>query len=66
MKFQIDYSAGFYVDPSGWQSLLVPGAVVALTKNIDFYAEYVRWDVFAAEKHTVFENGWQFVINWRF
>ena len=62
------YSAGFDEDPSGYQTLFVPGVTVALTKNVDFYAEYVRWDIYQADNrtHTVFENALQFVINWRF
>lgn len=67
VKFRLVYSAGFDEDPSGWQGLLVPGVTVALTKNVDLYAEYVRWDVYpAGGPHKVFEDGWQFVINWRF
>ena len=66
--FRFTYSAGFDENPSGWQQLWVPGVTVALTKNIDFYAEFVRWDGYQASdrKHTVFENGVQLVVNWRF
>ncbi len=68
VTFRATASAGFDEDPSGYQTLFDPGVTVALTKNIDFYAEYVRWDVYQAldRKHSVFEDGLQFVINWRF
>jgi hypothetical protein len=67
-KFYVNYSAGFDENPSGWQSLLVPGVVFSLTKNIDFYAEYVNWRVFPASgtKNTIFEDGYQLVFNVRF
>lgn len=68
VTFRATASAGWDEDPSGYQTMFVPGVTVALTKNIDFYAEYVRWDVYQAldRKHTVFENGVQLAINWRF
>jgi ABC-type lipoprotein export system ATPase subunit len=68
VTFRATASVGFDEDPSGYQTLFVPGVTVAVTKNIDFYAEYVRWDVYQAlgNKHTVYEDGIQLVINWRF
>jgi hypothetical protein len=68
VTFRATASVGFDEDPSGYQTLFVPGVTVAMTKNIDFYAEYVRWDVYqaAGNKHSVFEDGIQLVINWRF
>lgn len=68
VTFRATASAGFDEDPSGYQTLFDPGITVALTKNVDFYAEYVRWDVYQAanHSHSVFENGIQLVINWRF
>lgn len=66
--FRVSYSVGFDDHPYGWQRLWEPGVTVALTKNVDFYADYVRWDVYHNETsgHAVFENGVQLVINWRF
>ena len=64
--FRFDYSGGFDQHPSGRQTLWNPGVTVAVTKNVDFYVEYARQDFFSSTKHTVFENGMQFVLNWRF
>ena len=72
VTYRVSYSAGFDEHPSGWQQLWVPGATVALTKNIDFYAEWSRWDVYrtsgpaSVNSHRVFQDGFNFVINWRY
>ena len=69
--FRFSYSAGFDENPAGWQQLWLPGMTLALTKNIDFYAEWVRWDIFnnatapATRGHVEFEDGFSFVIHWR-
>ena len=66
-----NYSAGFDENPNGWQQMWVPGVTIALTKNVDFYADWVRWDVYnnaavaAAGGHREIEDGFSFVINWR-
>ena len=66
--FYFNFSLGIDERPSGWQTLYVGGVVLALTKNVDLYAEYAHWDVFRARDHAhlVFEDGYQCVINWRF
>ena len=70
--YRVTYSAGFDDNPYGWQQMWVPGVTIALTKNIDFYAEWVRWDVYnnaqaaATGGHRPIENGVSFVINWRY
>ena len=64
--FRFDYSGGFDQHPSGRHTLWNPGVTVAVTKNVDFYVEYARQDFFSPAKHTVFENGIQFVLNWRY
>ena len=70
--FRCNYSAGFDDNPYGWQQMWVPGVTIALTKNIDFYADWVRWDVFnnatvaAKGGHREIEDGFSFVINWRY
>jgi hypothetical protein len=68
VTYRISYSAGFDDDPGGHQNLWVPGITVALTKNVDLYVEYVRWDVQgnAADEFIEFEDGVQIVLNWRF
>ncbi len=67
-----NYSAGFDDNPYGWQQMWVPGVTVALTKNVDFYADWARWDVYnhgggvsAASGHKEIEDAFSFVINWR-
>ncbi len=70
--YRVTYSAGFDDNPYGWQRMWVPGVTIALTKNIDFYAEWVRWDVYnnataaATNGHREVENGVSLVINWRY
>ena len=72
VTYRVSYSAGFDENPSGWQQIWVPGVTIALTKNIDFYAEWSRWDVsrpsgaVAPSGNRVFQDGFNFVINWRF
>ena len=69
---RVNYSAGFDDNPYGWQQMWVPGVTVALTKNVDFYIDLVRWDVYnnanavATNGHREIEDGVSFVINWRF
>ncbi len=66
-----NYSAGFDENPYGWQQMWVPGVTIALTKNVDFYADWVRWDVYdnsavaTAGGHREIEDGFSFVVNWR-
>jgi len=61
------YSVGFDDDPGGWEQLFVPGATLAVTENIDLYLEYVLWEVQAyGSSKSTFQNGFQFIINWRF
>jgi len=64
--FRFVYSAGIDQKPSGWQSLLVPGLTIAVTKNIDLYTEYVHWDVYPNGTHKLFENGFQLAFNLRY
>jgi len=65
ITYRFAWSAGFDANPSGHQYLWIPGVTVAMTKNINLYAEYVRWDVTDhTNKRTTFENGFQLVLNW--
>lgn len=70
--WRCNYSAGFDDNPYGWQQMWVPGVTIALTKNIDFYADWVRWDVYnnatvpVKGGHREIEDGFSFVINWRY
>jgi len=65
ITYRLAWSAGFDSNPSGHQYLWVPGMTIAMTKNINLYAEYVRWDVTNnAGVHSVFEDGFQLILNW--
>jgi hypothetical protein len=59
------WSHGDYENPDGDQDILLYGVTVKLTKYLSLYVEYVDWKVRnAAGAETVFEDGWQFVLNW--
>jgi hypothetical protein len=61
------FSTGHAENPDGKQVLWVPAVTLHLTKNVDFYLEYVDWAVSpAAGPRIDFEEGIQFVLNWRF
>jgi hypothetical protein len=65
VTFRFNWSAGFDEHPSGHQYLWVPGMTVALTKNLDLYAEYVHWDVtISTGQRFTIEDGGQFILNW--
>lgn len=64
--FRAAWSAGFDENPDGRQYMWVPGVTLSLTKNLDLYAEYVRWDVIpAGGPRFIFEDGAQLILNWR-
>ncbi len=66
--YRFCYSLGLDDDPSGTQHLFVPGVTVALTKNVEFYGEYVFQEVrhSGTQQFTTFENGIQAVLHWQF
>lgn len=68
VTYTFSYSAGFDANPSGTQHLWVPGFIVAVTQNVDFYMNYVRWEVrrHGSSTFTTFENGFQLVFVWRY
>jgi hypothetical protein len=67
VTLRANWSRGSYDSPGGEQVLYLVGTTIALTKNIDLYLEYVRWDVAPNDAaRVVFEDGFQFVLNWRF
>ena len=67
VTWRVAYSAGYDYNPGGKQFMFVPGITVAMTKNIDLYLEYVKWNVQASGSSAVtYENGFQAAINWRF
>lgn len=67
LKARFAYSHGAYEDPGGDQDLFVAGLDVTLTNWLTFTVEYVRWDVQVDGASSVkFEDGWQFVLHWRF
>jgi len=67
ITFRGSVSHGDYDNPGGSQIFYLGGVTVAVTKNVDFYVEYVRWDTKATHgPRSVYEDGINFVINWRF
>lgn len=68
ITYRASYSMGFDDNPSGTQRIFVPGVTVALTKNVDLYAEYVLQEVRRSGRSdfTTLENGVQLLVNWRF
>lgn len=67
VTWRATYSAGFDRHPGGRQHMFVPGATIAITKNLDLYLEYVYWRAGASGASAVtFENGFQAALNWRF
>ncbi len=60
-------SHGEYKDPGGRQVLYLLGATFALTKNVDFYVEWVRWDMKSQGGARVFaDDSFNFALAWRF
>jgi hypothetical protein len=67
VTWRVNYSAGFDQDPGGEQHLFLPGVTIALTPNVDLYAEYVKWTVEPdAGSKADYEDGYQLILNWRF
>lgn len=67
VTWRVNYSHGEDDNPGGEQDFFLPGVTVALTPNVDLYAEYVKWTVDpdnAAE--STYEDGYQLILNWRF
>lgn len=60
-------SAGWDENPGGRQLIVNPGATISVTENIDFYAEYVYWEVENAQDVvSEFEHGVQLVFVWKY
>ena len=67
VTWRVNYSAGYDENPDGEQSLFLPGVTIALTPNVDLYAEYVKWVVDPDNGPEVdYEDGYQLILNWRF
>jgi hypothetical protein len=67
VTWRANYSAGYDKNPGGEQSFFLPGLTVALTPNVDLYAEYVKWTVTPDNgPKSVYEDGFQIILNWRF
>lgn len=67
VTWRANYSVGYDDNPGGKQELFLPGLTIALTPNIDLYAEYVYWTVEPDNgPKSTYENGYQIILNWRF
>jgi hypothetical protein len=68
VTYRLCYSVGLEDHPSGTEHLVVPGMTVALTRNTEFYLEYVRQEVRHSGDHSfsTLENGLQLLLHWHF
>lgn len=68
VTYTFSYSGDFLENPVGTEHMWVPGFVVALTQNVDFYMNYVLWKdrKTDAPGFATLENGFQLVFNWRY
>ena len=67
VTFRGNVSMGSYHNPGGEQVLYLAGVTLAVTKNVDLYIEYVKWDTKSNNGPRVpFEDGINFILNWRF
>ncbi|MDQ6623713.1 MAG: hypothetical protein M3Y86_09550 [Verrucomicrobiota bacterium] len=65
VTFHVNYSYGWDHHPGGHQYIFAPGLNVQVTKNVVFYAEYVKWDVTDRFGHTAkFDDGFELIAVW--
>lgn len=63
--FHVNYSHGWDHNPGGHQFVFDPGVSVQLTKNVTFYAEYVKWDVTDRNGNTAkYDDGFELIAVW--
>jgi hypothetical protein len=63
----INYSYGWDDDPSGHQFIFNPGLVIAVSKSITAYAEYVKWDVVnSAGVTSKYDDGFELILAWNY
>jgi hypothetical protein len=69
VTYRCSYSNSIYEHPYAIQNMVVAGATITLTKNVDLYVEYVNERVdhaaIPAQNQTFFD-GIEWVINWHF
>ena len=69
VTYRVSYSNSIDENPDAVQNMVLAGATVTLTKNIDLYFEYVHERVDGAElpgQNGEFFNSLEYVINWHF
>jgi hypothetical protein len=61
-------SHGNYSNPGGKQLFYLLGVTLAVTKNVDFYVEWVRWDAagHAGGGRPYIDDSFNFILNWNF
>ena len=67
--YRVSYSNSIDENPDAVQNMVLAGATVTLTKNIDLYLEYVHERVDDADlpgQNGEFFNSFEYVINWHF
>ncbi len=63
--FHVNYSYGWDHHPGGHQFVFDPGISVQLTKNVTFYAEYVKWEVTDRHGRTAqYDDGFELIAVW--
>ena len=66
ITWHVNYSYGWDQNPSGHQFVFDPGATIQLTKNITFYAEYVKWNVTNAQGvSSKYDDGFELILVWK-
>lgn len=65
VTFHVNYSYGWDHNPGGHQYVFDPGLNIQLTKNVTFYAEYVKWDVTNRFGQTAkYDDGFELILVW--
>ena len=65
VTFHVNYSYGWDHNPRGHQFVFDPGLNLQLTKNVTFYAEYVKWDVTNRFDRTFrYDDGFELILVW--
>lgn len=68
VTYRTSYSLGLDDNPSSEHNMLLAGATIKLTKNVDLYIEYINEfvDGNAASDHIQFFNSLDFIIYWSY
>ncbi|MDB6138902.1 MAG: hypothetical protein JWO94_1974 [Verrucomicrobiaceae bacterium] len=63
----VNFSRGWYHDPSGEQFIFNPGITFQVAKNLTLYTEYVKWNVRnSAGVTSRYDDGYELALVWSF